>query len=80
MSVPSGSRPILPERGRIDAVVPRRLVELHERVRVEPVAAGSMTPLDHHHVGVAVLDQRVDEGHPERAGADDEVVGLEVRQ
>ena len=38
-----------------------------------------MTSLDHHDVGVAVLDQRVDERHPERAGADDEVVGLEPR-
>ena len=43
------------------------------------MAAGSMAPLDHHDVGVAVLDQRVDERHPERAGTDDEIVGLEPR-
>jgi hypothetical protein len=54
-------------------------VELHERVRVEPVPAGAMAALDHHDVGVAVLDQRVDEGHPERAGTDDEIVRLELR-
>ena len=74
-----GLDPVLSERGRVDAVVPRRLVQLHERVRVEPVTAGSMAPLDHHDVGVAVLDQRVDERHPERAGTDDEIVGLELR-
>ena len=43
------------------------------------MAARSMASLDHHDVGVAVLDQRVDERHPERAGTDDEIVGLELR-
>ena len=71
--------PVLSERGGVDAVEPRRLVELHERVRVQPVAAGAMAALDHHDVGVAVLDQRVDEGHPERADTDDEIVRLELR-
>ena len=31
--------PVLSEWSRVDAVVPRRLVELHERVRVQPMAA-----------------------------------------
>jgi hypothetical protein len=43
------------------------------------MAARSMTPLDHHYVGVAVLGQRVDERHTERAGADDEIVSVEFR-
>src|SRR5579871_2698949 len=37
-----------------------------------------MPAVDHHHVGVGVLDQRVDEPHAERARAHDEVVRLEV--
>ena len=72
-----GLEPVLTERGGVDAVVPRRLVELDERVRVEPVTAGSMTTLDDHDVGVAVFEQGVDERHPHRAGTDDEMVRLE---
>ena len=68
-----------PERGRVDAVVRRRLVQLHERVGVEPVAAGTMAPLDDDDVGVAVAKEFVDERHPERTGSDDEIVSLEVR-
>ena len=75
----AGLVPALAQRGRVDPVVARRLVELHERVRVEPMAARSMAPLDHYDIGVAVLDQAVDERHPERAGTDDEIVGLELR-
>ena len=72
-----GLDPVLSEWRRVDAVEPRRLVELHERIRVQPMAARSVASLDHHDVGVAVLDQRVDERHPERAGTDDEIVRLE---
>ena len=74
-----GLEPVVTERGGVDAVVPRRLVELDERVRVEPVPTGSMTALDDHHVGVAVFEQGVDERHPHRAGTDDEMVGLDRR-
>jgi len=43
------------------------------------VTARTMAALHHHDVGVvAVLEQRVDERHPERAGTDDEIVGLEL--
>ena len=69
---------VLPERGRVHAVVRRRLVQLDERIGVEPVTAGAMPPIDHHDIGVGMLDQRVDEPHPERARADDEVVGLDL--
>ena len=41
------------------------------------MTAGPVPSVDHHHVGVGMLDECVDETHPERARADDEVVGLE---
>jgi len=74
-----GLDPAVSQRGRADPVVARRLVELHERVRVQPMTARSMAPLDHHDIGITVLDHAVDERHPERAGTDDEVVRLELR-
>ena len=43
------------------------------------MTARSVTPLDDHDVGVAVVDQPVDERHPDRPGTDDEIVGLELR-
>jgi hypothetical protein len=54
------------------------LVELHERIRVEPVTARTWTTVDHDDVGIAVLDQRVDEGHAHGTGTHDEVVGLDL--
>ena len=41
------------------------------------MAARPVASLDHHDVGVAVIDQRVDERHPERARTDHEIVRLE---
>src|SRR6185295_5660934 len=52
-------------------------MQVHERIRIEPVAARPMAPFDHDDVSVAVLDQRIDERHPERAGADDQIVRLD---
>ena len=72
-----GFAPVLSECRRVDAVEPRRLVQLHEWIRVQPMAARPVASLDHHDVGVAVIDQRVDERHPERARTDDEIVRLE---
>src|SRR4029077_202468 len=63
-----------------DAVVHRRLVQVHERVGVEPVTARPVAALDDHHVGGRVVDERVDEAHADRPGADDEVVGIERRR
>ena len=40
--------------------------------------ARSMPAIDHHDIGVGTLDQRVDEPHPERARADDEIVSLDL--
>ena len=42
------------------------------------MTAGAVPSIDHHDVGVGVFDQGVDEPHPERPGADDEVVGLHL--
>ena len=68
---------VVPERPRLDAVVRGRLVEAHERIGVEPVAARPVPAVDQHDLGVGVRDQRVSEGHPRRTGSDDEVVGLD---
>ena len=66
-----------PSRGH--AVGRRRLVESDERIRVEPVTAGSEAPVNEQHLSVLVQGhQRIDEGHARRAGADDQVVDLHV--
>ena len=64
---PLGFDAIEPEQRRVDAVRRRRLVQLHEGIRVEPVAPGAMPALDDDDVGIRVLDQAVDERrHPSR--------------
>ena len=42
------------------------------------MTTGPMPPVDHHDVGVAVLDQGVHEPHPECPRAYDEVVSLNL--
>ena len=69
--------PVVAERARLDAVVRRRLVEAHERIGVEPVAARPVPPVDEHDLGVRVRDQRVRERHPRRTRSDDQVIGLD---
>ena len=81
--VEAGVRPrlvdaVAPERPRLDAVVRRRLVEAHERIGVQPVAAGPVAPVDEHDLGTRVGEQRVRERHPRRTRSDDEVVGLDL--
>ena len=66
-----------PEHGRRDAVEHRRLVQLDERVRVEPMPAGRVPAVDQRDVHIGVIDQRVGERHAHRARADDEIVGLQ---
>jgi len=61
----------------VHAVQGRRGVQPHERVRVVPVAARAMAPVDHNHVGVAGRDQRIDERHSGGARPYDQVVGLD---
>ena len=42
------------------------------------MAAGTVAPVDDHHLGVGRRDERVDERHAATPGADDQVVGLEL--
>ena len=65
------------EHGRGDAVEGRGLVQPHERVRLEPVAADAVATVDQRHAYVGVVDQRVGEGHAHRTGTDHEVVGVD---
>ena len=49
----------------------------HERVRVEPVPARAVPPVDQRDPDVGMVDQRVGERHPGRARPDHHVVGLD---
>ena len=69
---------IVAQDPRVHAVVGRGLMESHERIRIVPVAAGTITSIDHHHLGRGVGDQRVGERHARRARADHQVVGLDL--
>ena len=52
-------------------------MQAHERVRLVPVSAGRMAPVDHDDLRAGRADQRIGEGHPGRATSDDEVVRLD---
>ena len=52
-------------------------MQTHERIRLEPVPARRVSPVDHDDLGAGRVDQRVGEGHPRCAASDDEVVGFE---
>ena len=52
-------------------------MQTHERIRLEPVPARRVSPVDHHDLGAGRVDQRVGESHPRCAASDDEVVGFE---
>ncbi len=70
---------VLPERHRGDAVESRRLMEPHVRIGVEPMSAGRVASVDDGDRGVRMREERVGERHPRRPGADDEIVGFELR-
>ena len=76
---PAVLHPPTAEQRRRDAVEARGLVQLDERVRLEPVAADAVPAVDQRHPYVGrVVDQRVRERHPHGAGPDHEVVGLDA--
>src|SRR5258708_26073676 len=52
-------------------------MQTHERIRLEPVTARRMSPVDHDDLGARRGDQRVGECHPGCAASDDEVVGYD---
>jgi hypothetical protein len=64
---------------RIEIIIPRAQSSgTHERIRLEPVPAGRVTPVDHDDVDVRRrVEERIGERHPRRAAADDEVVRLQ---
>ena len=66
------------EQGRRDAVERRCLVQPHERVGVEPVAADAVAAVDYCYSYVGVVDQRVGERHAHGAAPHDEVVGVQA--
>ena len=76
---PAVLHPPTAEKRRRDAVEARGLVQPHERVRLEPVAADAVPAVDQSHADVGgVVDQRVSERHPHGAGPDHEVVGVDA--
>lgn len=50
-------------------------MQLHERVRVQPVAARGMAAVDEDDLDIGVIDQRVGERHTHRARTHDEEIG-----
>ena len=53
-------------------------MQLDEGVRIQPMAAWAVPPIDNDDLGVGMLNQGVDEPHPECACTDHEEVGLHV--
>ena len=43
------------------------------------MAPGTVSTIDHDHVGVTILDKGVDKPHSESSCTDDEVIGLHLR-
>ena len=66
------------ERQRVHAVVRGGLVQAHKRIRLEPVPAGRVPPVDHDDVGPRRIYQRVGERHPRGAASDDQVVRFDA--
>ena len=52
-------------------------MQSHEGVRVAPVPADAVAPVDQGHAYVGVVDQRVDETHAHGPRTDHEVVGID---
>jgi len=55
------------EHGRCDPVELRRLVKLHERIRILPVTAGNIATVDKCDMHIGVVNQGVRESHAHRA-------------
>ena len=52
-------------------------MDAYERVGVFPVAARAATPLDHHHVYIALGNQEIRKRHACGPGAYDEIIRLD---
>jgi hypothetical protein len=54
-------------------------MEPDERIRVQPMPTCTVPTVDHDDADVGVVDQRIRERHPHRAGADDHIVSFQHR-
>ena len=70
-------QPAVAQRGRCHAVEERCLVQPDERVGIDPVTSGRVTPIDQRHVHVRMVDQCIAERHPHRACTHHQVVGVQ---
>jgi hypothetical protein len=52
-------------------------MQAHKWIRVVPVTARRVTPVDHHNLDIRIGDQRIGERHPGSTGADHQVVSLD---
>ena len=73
---PGGLDPTIAQHARGHAVEGGGLVQPDEGVRVAPVPADAVAPVDQGHPGVGVVDQGVDEAHPHRPCTDHEIVDV----
>jgi hypothetical protein len=63
--------------GRRDAVEQGRLMQLDERICVEPVSPRGVAAIDERDVDIRVIEEGVGERHAHRPCADDEIVGFQ---
>ena len=52
-------------------------MEPDEGIRVKPVPADSEPPIDHDHVDVGMIDQRIHERHTHGTGADHQIISIQ---
>ena len=52
-------------------------MQVYEGTGVVPRAAWRAPAVDHHHIGVAMAEQRIGEGHAGGARADDQLIGVD---
>jgi hypothetical protein len=68
--------PTVPEQCRRDAIESRSLVQADKRIGVEPVSADTVTPVDHSHTHIGVVDQRIRERHTGGASSHHQIVSF----
>ena len=72
-------QPAAAEERRRDPVEGRGLMQPHEAVRVEPMPARAVAAIHQRDGDVRVRREGVDERHPHRSRADDQVVDVDDR-
>jgi hypothetical protein len=66
-----------PQKRQCDPVEQRRLMQLYERVCVVPMSPGRTSFSHESDVDVGVIEERIGECHSDRAGPNNEVIGLD---